>query len=362
MPQPEIRKLVAVMSLDVVGYARMMQQDEADTLARVGRSFDELVSRRAEARSGRIVKSMGDGLLLEFSSAIDAVAAGLEIQKKSAEGNVAEAHDQPIIFRIGINLGDIIALDGDIFGDGVNRAARLQEIAEPGGICISAAVHEQVKGKIDDSFRDLGHRKLKNITEPVRVYGTATGSADETDKPAGWPFLTSAKRKPVTAGGCLCGQVRYKVWSQPVVVGFCHCRHCQLALGAPLNAWAIFEKQNVSFEGKPPALYASSALSERAFCGHCGTSLYTDVREAGYYSIRVATLDNPEDFPPELHYGVESQIPWVDLQDDLPRILTEDDPQLSARWVAVGEPKAGPTLPGAEARRDRQGAGSDQNE
>jgi len=345
------RKLAAIVSADVAGYSRLMGLDEAGTLARLGVCINGVIERRVTARNGRVVKVMGDGLLIEFPSAIDAVGCALEIQKAMAEREADTDADRRIAFRIGINLGDIVIDGDDIFGDGVNQAARIQEIAAPGGVCISATVHEQIKGKIDQAFRDLGHRKLKNITEPVRIFSFEPVASEERETPIGWPFLTASRRKPVAAGGCLCGRVRYKVWAQPVTVGFCHCRHCQLALGAPLNAWAIFEKQNVTFEGEAPGIYASSPLAERAFCTNCGTSVYTDIKDVGYYSIRVGTLDNPADFPPELHFGVESQIPWVDIHDDLPRIRTEDDPMLSSRWRAVGEPGSGPTLPGAEERR-----------
>ena len=350
MPEPQIRKLAAIVSLDVVGYSRLMQRDEADTLARLGDCFDGVVSRRVAAHEGRIVKSMGDGLLIEFGTAIDAVACALEIQKNIAGEEAEIAQDRKISFRIGITLGDIIAIGDDIFGDGVNQAARLQEIAKTGELCISGSVFDQIKGKIEHTFVDLGHQKLKNIAQPVRAYRSTLTSAGEDEKPVGWPFLTPAKRTAVTAGGCLCGAIRYQIWSQPVAVGFCHCRHCQLAIGSPMNAWAIFEKQNVTFEGEAPGLYASSKLSKRGFCRTCGTSLFTDIEDIGYYSIRVATLDNPADFPPELHYGVEGQIPWVDIHDDLPRIRTEEDPQMSSRWVAVGEPSSGPTPPESKDR------------
>ncbi|MEJ2123066.1 MAG: GFA family protein, partial [Alphaproteobacteria bacterium] len=296
------------------------------------------------------VKYMGDGLLIEFSSAIDAVACVLEIQKAITAREAEIEEDRRIAFRMGVNLGDILVDGDDVFGDGVNKAARLQEIAEPGGICISGTVYELVKGKIDLAFRDLGHRKFKNIADPVRVYCSDANEPKMQEAPVGWPFLISEKRKPITAGGCLCGDVRYRIWSQPVTVAFCHCRHCQLALGAPVNAVAVFEQQNVTFEGAAPGLYRSSQLSERVFCKNCGTSIYTVVGDLNYYSIRVATLDNPADYPPEVHICVESQIPWVDIHDDLPRIRTSDDPSFSSRWVAVGKPKEGPTPPVAEQR------------
>ena len=327
-----------------------MGQDEAGTLARLNACIDAVISRRVATREGRVVKYMGDGLLIEFPSAIDAVACALQIQKAIRAREAETDASRRIAFRIGVKLGDIIIDGDDIFGDGVNLAARLQELAEPGGICISATVHDLVKGKVDQEFRDLGHRKFKNIAEPVRVFRSEPNVFKNQDVPVGWPFLTSAERKSITAGGCLCGKVRYTVWAPPIAVGFCHCRHCQLAIGAPINATAIFEQQNVIFEGDAPGLYAATQLAERAFCKNCGTSIYTDVKDLNYYSIRVATLDNPADYPPSFHFAVESQIPWMDIHDDLPRIRTEDDPGFSSRWVAVGEPKQGPTPPKSEER------------
>lgn len=344
------RKLAAIVSADVVGYARLMGADEAGTLAQLESCFQGVVLPRIAARNGRVVKHMGDGLLIEFASVNDAVASALEVQKAMAERDTGDTPEQRIAFRFGVTVGDVIFRDGDVFGDGVNQAARLQELASPGGICISAGVYSQIKGNIDYPFRELGHKKLKNIAETVQVYATDFSEQEQPQSPIGWPFLTEKPRTPLTGGGCLCGKVRYQIWSSPLTVGFCHCRQCQLAPGAPLNAFAVFDKQNVTFTGDAPATFASSQLSRRAFCPTCGTSIYTDVRNIGYYSIRVGTLDNPADFPPQLHFGVESQIPWVQIHDDLPRIRTDQDPMLSARWQEVGEPKVGPNVPAADER------------
>jgi len=346
------RKLAAIVSADVAGYSRLMGRDEAGTLARLSTCFDEFVFPRVAARDGRVVKSMGDGLLIEFPSAINAVACALEIQKGMAEREAGIDEDNRIAFRIGVNLGDIIIKGDDIFGDGVNLAARLQEIAEPGGVCVAGVVHEQVSGKIDQRFEDLGHRKLKNIERPVRVYQVSlSGAPADGETRIGWPFLTGAtQQRPLTAGGCLCGKVRYEIWGEPVAVGYCHCRFCQLAIGSPVGAWAVCEKKSVSFVGDAAKVFDSSMISERAFCGNCGTSLYTVVKRLGYYAIRLATLNNPEDYPPTVHFGVESQLPWLDIHDDLPRIRTEDDSELSRRWISVGEPGGGPTPGTAEER------------
>jgi adenylate cyclase len=164
------RRLAAILSTDVVGYSRLMGIDEAGTLARLKASRSELIDPKIAAHLGRVVKLMGDGMLVEFGSAVDAVACAIEIQRGMTERNAAEAQDKRIELRIGINVGDIIIEGNDIFGDGVNIAARLEGIADPGGICLSRGAHDQVKGKVDVVFEDGGEQQLKNIAEPMRVY------------------------------------------------------------------------------------------------------------------------------------------------------------------------------------------------
>ncbi|HEX4571090.1 MAG TPA: adenylate/guanylate cyclase domain-containing protein [Dongiaceae bacterium] len=169
------RRLAAVLAADVAGYNRLMQRDEAGTLA-------ALKSRRAEILQpvigqfhGRIVKLMGDGVLVEFASAVNAVACAVELQSAMEAANADVPRDKRIVFRIGINLGDIMVEGGDLFGDGVNIAARLEAMAEPGAVNISGSVQSQVKGKLPLQFEDLGEQNLKNIAEPVRVYRVSAG-------------------------------------------------------------------------------------------------------------------------------------------------------------------------------------------
>ena len=164
------RRLAAILSADVAGYSRLMGIDEAGTLARLKALRREFIDPEIAAHLGRIVKLMGDGMLVEFGSAVDAVTCAIEIQRGMAERNTAEPQDKRIELRIGINVGDIIIEGDDIFGDGVNIAARLEGIADPGGICLSRGAHDQVKGKLDVVFEDGGELQLKNIAEPVRVY------------------------------------------------------------------------------------------------------------------------------------------------------------------------------------------------
>ena len=164
------RRLAAILVADVVGYSRLMEEDEAGTLAALKAHRAELIDPEIAEYHGRIVKLMGDGALVEFPSVVDAVECAGDIQVGMAARNADVPEGRRIEFRIGINLGDIIVEGEDIYGDGVNVAARLQELAEPGGVCISSAVYEQVHKKTDLAFQDMGKREVKNISEPVRVY------------------------------------------------------------------------------------------------------------------------------------------------------------------------------------------------
>jgi TolB-like protein/class 3 adenylate cyclase len=175
------RRLAAILAADVAGYSRLMGVDEEGTLATLKAYQSELVYPKIAEHRGRIVKTAGDGALFEFASAVDAVRCAIAIQRAIAERNVDVSSDRRIEFRIGITVGDIIVDDGDIFGDGVNVAARLESISEPGGICVSSQVQEHARGKIDIAFEDLGQQQLKNIAQPVRVYRV---KLDPTGAPA----------------------------------------------------------------------------------------------------------------------------------------------------------------------------------
>lgn len=158
------------MAADVVGYSRLMAQDEADTLARVQSQLRDVLEPAITARNGRIVKLMGDGLLVDFASAVNAVACAIEIQTCIALRETSLSDEKRLRLRIGVNLGDIILEADDIFGDGVNIAARLEGLAEPGGICISGTAFDTVDGKLDVAFEDLGPQMVKNIEKPIRAY------------------------------------------------------------------------------------------------------------------------------------------------------------------------------------------------
>jgi len=164
------RRLAAILAADVVGYSRLIRADEEGTLARLKSLRRDLVDPVLASHGGRIFKTMGDGLLVEFASVVDAVRSAAEVQGQMAKRNSGVPDDQRIVFRIGINLGDVVIEGDDIHGDGVNVAARLEALADPGGICISGKVYEEVRDRIDVPFEDLGEQTVKNIDRPVRIW------------------------------------------------------------------------------------------------------------------------------------------------------------------------------------------------
>jgi len=173
------RRLAAILAADVAGYSRLIEADDEGTLGRPKALRAEVIDPKIAGHRGRIVKTTGDGLLVEFASVIDALRCAAEVQAAMDESDAALPPDRRIEFRIGINVGDIVVEDGDIFGDGVNVAARLEGLAELGGICVSARVQEDAAGRLDLAFEDMGEQSLKNIVRPVRAYRVvaATGSA-----------------------------------------------------------------------------------------------------------------------------------------------------------------------------------------
>jgi adenylate cyclase len=171
------RRLAAILAADVAGYSRLMGADEEGTHARMKVHRRELIDPKIDEYRGRISNIAGDGILVEFASVVDAVRCAVDMQQAMAERNAAVPTDRRIEFRIGVNLGDIIAEGKDIYGDGVNVAARLEGLAEPGGICVSRVVHDQVRDKLAFSFEDMGKQQVKNIARPVQVYRVKLGGA-----------------------------------------------------------------------------------------------------------------------------------------------------------------------------------------
>ncbi len=189
----ETRKLAAILCSDVVGYSRLAGADEDRILARLRALRSDLINPTIAVHKGRTVKRTGDGSIVEFRSVVDAVRCAIEVQNAMVERNAGVHEDRRIVFRIGIHLGDVVEeSDGELMGDGVNIAARLEGIAEPGSICLSEDAYRQVRGRLDWAVTDLGPTQLKNIAEPVRVYSLTVGnSAQARASPRKMPWSRS---------------------------------------------------------------------------------------------------------------------------------------------------------------------------
>jgi class 3 adenylate cyclase/pimeloyl-ACP methyl ester carboxylesterase len=181
--KPAQRRLAAILAADVVGYSRLMSVDEMGTLTSLKAHRRELVDPAIAGHHGRIVKTTGDGALVEFGSVVDAVQCAVAIQRGMLSRNKDIGEDKRIVFRIGVNIGDIIIDDGDIFGDGVNIAARLQTLCEPGGLCISRAANDQIRDKLALAFADLGEQTVKNISRAIGVFGLARTDIETLPEP-----------------------------------------------------------------------------------------------------------------------------------------------------------------------------------
>jgi adenylate cyclase len=193
------RRLAAILAADVVAYSRLMERDEAGTLAALKARRSEILQPIVSKHRSRIVKVMGDGALVEFASAVDAVECATQLQEAMEIANGGIPPDGQIVLRIGINLGDVMVEGSDLYGDGINIAARLESIAEPGGICISAKVHEEVRRRLSLTCEDLGEKQLKNIETPVRVFRlVGIGSWRETGEGLPLPAKPSIAVLPFT--------------------------------------------------------------------------------------------------------------------------------------------------------------------
>jgi adenylate cyclase len=188
------RRLAAILAADVVGYSRLMGADEERTHERLKAHLRQLIEPKIKEHRGHVVKNTGDGMLAEFASVVDAVCCAAEVQRGMLDREPEASDERRIRFRIGVNLGDIIADSDDIFGDGVNLAARLEALAEPGGICVSGVVRDQIRDKLPYPFEDRGEQSVKNIARPVRVY--ALRSEAVADLPvAGVPIVARHSRR-----------------------------------------------------------------------------------------------------------------------------------------------------------------------
>jgi TolB-like protein/class 3 adenylate cyclase/rhodanese-related sulfurtransferase/Flp pilus assembly protein TadD len=211
------RRLTTILAADVVGYSRLMAADEAGTLTSLKALRRELIEPKTVEYHGRVVKLMGDGTLMEFGSVVDAIQFAVDVQRAMVLRNTDVPENQRIIYRIGINIGDIIVEGDDIYGDGVNIAARLEGLAEPGGICVARNVVNQVRGKVEVGFEDLGAQDIKNIPEPVQVFKLLLDSSATGQVAVAVPAATRSRRRPVIAGALalLAIAAAIVLWRQP---------------------------------------------------------------------------------------------------------------------------------------------------
>ena len=190
------RRLAAILAADVVGYSRLMEVDEAGTLARLKTIRLEVIDPAIAKCRGRIIKTTGDGMLVEFQSVTEALRCAIDFQQRMARRNRDMPAARALLYRIGLNLGDVIVEESDIFGDGVNVAARLETMAEPGGICISAAVRDQVGDRLNVAYADLGDQQVKNITRSIRAYKVLIDGQDSQEATRPLTLPTRPRQAP----------------------------------------------------------------------------------------------------------------------------------------------------------------------
>ena len=300
------RRLAAILCADMVGYSRLMERDEDDVLARQKAHRSETIDPEIDSRGGRIVKTTGDGMLAEFRSAQDAVRCAIDIQTAMVERERDSAPENRIVYRVGINLGDIVFDDDDVFGDGVNVAARLQGLSEPGGVCISDIVQQTVADRIAQPFRDMGRQRVKNISSPVRVWQWAPDAptkeneaSDETlqqrvrfaTAPDGVQIAWASigKGAPLLKAPNWLNHIDYE-WRSPIAgLHWAElARHCRLIRfdqrGNGLSDWDV-EEISVDRVIEDIATVADAAELERfALLG---------ISQGGAFSIRYA-VENPD--------------------------------------------------------------------
>ncbi len=340
------RQLAAILYADVAGYSRLTRANEEQTHQQLNAGLDLLIE-KIDAHDGSKVHEAGDAILAEFASAIAAVEAAIEFQQTMAALEADSPDAERVRFRVGVNLGEVIRDRGDIFGDGVNIAARIQELATPGSVCVSGAVLEQLPTDGSFAYDDLGYRHFKNIERPIHVYQMKLSEPEFgypmqeiESRVMGQPIFGESVEKPViTRGQCLCGSVQFEISQEPLGTGYCHCRICQRNSGAPVFAWTAFPIEAVRFTRNKLKYYQLSLIAQQGFCKRCGSPVVwrsMKPEPANYVAIATTCLENPEDYAPTWHGGTESQLPWMQIHDDLPRTRCPESPLLRKAWESVG--------------------------
>ncbi|MFC3615557.1 GFA family protein [Lutimaribacter marinistellae] len=330
------RKLAAILAADVVGFAGLVAQEETATLERVERLRHDVIGMQVGAHRGRVFKAMGDGFLAEFSSTLEAVRCAVAIQRTLALQSARGAEPQ-LRVRIGVSLDDVVVQGDDLLGTGVANAVRLQSMADPGGLALSAEVMSHVRGRMDLEMVDCGHKKVKETDAPLHVYksGRSEGAAS-----AGlFDFDPGALKALVVTGGCLCGKIRYEIDMPAISSGYCHCRFCQRFTGSAMSVWTAFPSAGLHLVKGEPRFFASSPIAERGFCPDCGAALFYRLvrpQPAAYVVVFKGSLDAPEQNAPSAHSGVESRMPWLEILDDLPRTTCAESRVLQEAWGSVG--------------------------
>ncbi len=330
------RKLAAILAADVVGFAGLVSKDEDGALSALDHLISQIVRVQIEAHRGRIFKLLGDGILAEFTSTIEAVNCAIGIQKALAIDARKSGDERALQLRIGVSVGDVAIQGDDLLGDGVNVASRLQTMADPAGIAVSAEVMGQIRGRISIEMEDCGYRKLKESDAPIHVFKTGQSKGQVQGL---FDFDDEALAEQLITGSWLCGSVRIEISLPPISTGYCHCRICQKFTGSAMSTWTAFPSAGVSFPDKEPQYFASSPIAERGFCSSCGSSLaYRLVRPnpAAYLVLFTSCLDTPDEFGPKVHGGIESKMPWLDILDDFPRTTCAESRVLQEAWSSVG--------------------------
>ncbi len=325
------RRLAAIFAADVVGYSRLMGEDEVGTLAALKAHRVALIDPKIAEHQGRIVKTTGDGMLVEFPSVVEAVQCAVEVQKEMAERNTGVAEDLRMLFRIGINVGDVIIEGDDIYGDGVNVAARLEGLAEPGGVCISDSVFEQIKHKLSIGFEDMGQQEVKNIAEPVHVYRVIMG--DDGMSPAipnkAEPFpLPDEPSIAILAFDNLSGDPDQEYFADGIV------EEITAALSKVRSFFVVARTSSFAFKGKPTDIkQVSRQLGVRYV-------LEGSVRKSGN-RVRITA---------QLIDGTNDRHVWADRFDGTLEDIFDLQDQITESVVGAIEPK----LRSSEIERSRR--------